>query len=142
MIISPASLVVFIRECDHTQILYTSCLRVNDDQIVAWAQRIHRRGGRLLLPLRDRWAIFGTDARYREFRTRLASAGITTRRLWGYRLTPTGKALVERLIRFSKDGKTEPAPAWWGQPQFDDGCIPGTERFLYTTVENEQIRWA
>lgn len=109
------SLVVHVRSNNHTDILYADLLGVDDDQLVAWAQKVAE--GRKLAE--SRWVggggIFEGINQYRAFRTRLESAGMVRNTVSGYELTGSGRALVRRLVAFGEDGQEDAAPSWWDE---------------------------
>ena len=107
-----SSLIVWVRDKDRTHIVYGDELGVTDRQWVEWARRVQTMPRLWAFAVRDLFPVIG---QYRRFRAKLTTAGMIEKTRTGYRLTPGGKALVARLVKFGDDGLSNRAPVWWAR---------------------------
>jgi len=114
------SLVVHVRDGNRTQILYSDILGVDDDQLVAWAQRTAAGRGLAESQWTRGGGVFDGINQYRAFRTQLENAGMVRNTTRGYELTGSGRSLVRRLVEYGEDGETDDAPGWMADPQLND----------------------
>lgn len=114
------SLVVHVRDGNRTQILYADILGVDDDQLVAWAQRTQEGRGLAESAWTRGGGVFDGINQFRSFRTKLESAGMVANTTRGYVLTGPGRSMVRRLVQYAADGETDDAPAWMADPRFND----------------------
>ena len=127
------SLVVHVRDGNRTQILYADILGVDDEQLVAWAQRMAEGRGLSESQWTRGGGVFDGINQYRAFRTQLENAGMVRSTTRGYELTGSGQSLVRRLVEYAENGEMDEAPGWMAEPRFNDEeslAAHGQARFL------------